>query len=81
MTITGPQIRMARAALGWSVAELAEVAGVGEATIRRYETGRGEIFPHTLERVQRALEKNGVIFLAPGETTDGGAGVRLRKKK
>jgi transcriptional regulator with XRE-family HTH domain len=71
---------MARVAVGWNAAELAEAANVGEATIRRFETGRGDIFPHTLERVQRALEKKGVIFLASGENKDGGPGVRLRKK-
>lgn len=71
---------MARVAVGWSAAELADASGVGEATIRRFETGRGEIFPHTLERMQRTLEKKGVIFLASGENKDGGPGVRLKKK-
>jgi ribosome-binding protein aMBF1 (putative translation factor) len=71
---------MARAAVGWSVFELAEAADIGEATIRRFETGRTEIFPHNLERLERALEKKGVIFLASGETKDGGPGVRLKKK-
>lgn len=80
MTITGLQVRMARVAVGWSAAELADASGIGEATIRRFETGRGEIFPHTLERMQRALEKKGVIFLASGENKDGGPGVRLKKK-
>jgi hypothetical protein len=28
--------------------------------------------------MQTALEEAGVIFLAPGDLTDGGAGVRLR---
>lgn len=80
MTIIGAQVRMARVAVSWSAADLADASGVGEATIRRFETGRGEIFPHTLERIQRALEKKGVIFLASGELKDGGAGVRLKKK-
>ncbi len=71
---------MARVAVGWSAAELADASGVGEATIRRFETGRGEIFPHTLDRMRRALEKKGVIFLASGENKDGGPGVRLKKK-
>lgn len=71
---------MARVAVGWSAAELADASDVGEATIRRFETGRGEIFPHTLERLQRALERKGVIFLASGENKDGGPGVRLKKK-
>lgn len=80
MTITGAQVRMARVAVGWNATELAAASGVGEATIRRFETGRGDIFPHTLDRIQRALEKKGVIFLASGENKDGGPGVRLKKK-
>ena len=32
----------------------------------------------TLETIRAALEAAGVIFLADGETTTGGPGVRLR---
>ena len=71
---------MARAAIGWSVADLAEAAAVGEATIRRYETGRTDMLPHNVDALKSALERKGVIFLASGETKDGGPGVRLKKK-
>ena len=71
---------MARVGVGWSAGELAEASGIGESTIRRYETGKGEVYPHTMQQLRAALEKKGVIFLAPGENKDGGAGVRFRRK-
>jgi len=78
--ISQAQLRMARVGIGWSAGELAAASGVGESTIRRYETGKGELYPHTMQQLRTALEKKGVIFLAPGELKDGGAGVRFRKK-
>ena len=75
--ITPTQLKMARAALGWSVRKLAEVAEVDPNTVSRFENGtdaRGS----TLTKLQRALESAGVIFIdGNGE----GPGVRLKKKK
>jgi transcriptional regulator with XRE-family HTH domain len=74
--ITPPQLKMARAALDWSVRKLAEMAEVDPNTVSRFENGtdaRGS----TLIKLQRALEGGGVIFLdGNGE----GPGVRLKKK-
>ena len=39
--ITGAQVRMARAFLRWSVAELARKAKVGISTVQRIETAQG----------------------------------------
>ncbi len=78
MGITRAQLRMARSALGWSAAELAEAAGVGAATVRRYERG-ADILPDRLDLMKRALEKGGVVFLAADELKGGGPGVRLKK--
>ena len=39
--ITGVQVRMARAFLRWSVAELADKAGVGISTVQRIEAVDG----------------------------------------
>jgi len=33
----------------------------------------------TLDAIQRAFEKAGIVFLEPGDLRDGGAGVRLKK--
>lgn len=70
------QVRMARAALGLSVRELAELSGVADSTILRFETGKGAILTTNMARIQKALEEAGVLFL-PAEHT-GGPGVRLK---
>ena len=71
------QIRMARAAIGWSVRELAKHSGVAESTILRFETGKGGMQTGTLDRIEEALVKAGVIFISADGA--GGAGVRLAK--
>jgi hypothetical protein len=74
---TGPQCRAARGLLGWSVARLAEAAGVSWRTIQRAEASQGVPRMHidTLEKIQFALEGAGVEFIA---RSNGGVGVRLR---
>lgn len=67
---------MARAALGMSLADAAKAAAVGISTVSRFEAG-GSSIPATRAALQRAFEDSGVIFLAAGELTDGGPGVRL----
>ena len=68
---------MARAALEWNASQLAAAAGVGVATVNRFE--RGGIVSTTEETViklRSALELAGVVFIPEnGE----GVGVRLRK--
>lgn len=75
--LVAPQIRMARAALGWSVRDLAERSGVADSTILRFETGKGGILAANLHRLQMALEESGVSFI--GADAGGGPGVRLAK--
>jgi len=73
--LTGVQVRMARAALGWGVRELAAKAGVNPNTITRIEKG-ADALAGTLTKLQRALEGAGIEF------TDGDApGVRLRGRE
>ncbi len=69
------QSRMARAALGWGVRELANAAKVSVDTIARFERG-DELRERTVEAIQRALEVGGIEFIAEN---GGGPGVRLRK--
>ena len=57
---------MARAALGWSIRKLAAEAGVGTATVARFETGQAEPIRVTAEAMQRALEAAGVVFTEHG---------------
>jgi transcriptional regulator with XRE-family HTH domain len=67
---------MARVALGWSAAKLAEAAQVGVATVNRFEAGAGATIPATLAAIERALETGGIEFISEN---GGGAGARLRK--
>ncbi|WP_214471055.1 helix-turn-helix transcriptional regulator [Mesorhizobium sp. dw_380] len=70
------QCKMARAAIGLGVRELATKAEVSPNTIARLE--RGEAMREgTVEAIRRALEAAGVEFIPEN---GGGAGVRLRKQ-
>ena len=69
------QIKMARAALGWGVRDLAEKAGVTANTVTRIENG-ADAKQSTVDAMRKAMETAGVIFIpANGD----GVGVRLRK--
>ncbi len=72
--LEGIQVRMGRAAVGWSVRELARNAEVTPNTISRIENG-GDALASTMERLQTALENAGVIFIDAAEE---GPGVRLK---
>jgi transcriptional regulator with XRE-family HTH domain len=74
------QMRMARAALGWGVRELAARAGVTANTVTRIENG-ADAKISTMSAIQAALEAAGVVFLADGEMVAGGPGVRLRPQQ
>jgi transcriptional regulator with XRE-family HTH domain len=67
------QLRMARAAVGWGVRELAERAGVTANTVTRIENG-ADAKQSTMDRLQGALEAAGVEF-----TNGDQPGVRLTK--
>ena len=71
------QVRMARAALGWSVRDLASRAGLAANTVSRYENGT-DAYGETLTKIQRAFEQAGIIFI---DENDEGPGVRLRKSE
>ena len=75
MIFTALQCRMARAALGWGVRELAAAAKVSTDTVARFERG-DELKERTIEALRRTLEAAGVKFI---DENGGGAGVRLRK--
>ncbi len=71
------QCRMARAAVGLGVRELAAAAKVSIDTVTRFERG-DELKERTIEALQRALEAAGVQFI---DENGGGPGVRIRKPK
>jgi transcriptional regulator with XRE-family HTH domain len=74
-TMNADQLRMARAALRWSVRDLAEKSGITANTISRIENG-SDTRTSTVESLKRALEAGGVVFIPEN---GGGAGVRLAK--
>lgn len=55
------------------------MASVGVNTINRFEDGQDARLS-SVDKMKRALESAGVIFLSDGQTIDGGPGVRLAKK-
>ena len=69
------QVRMARAALGWGVRDLAMNAGLSANTVSRFENGFGAMV-ETLSQIQEALETAGIVFISADQ--QGGPGVRLR---
>ena len=73
MIFTLLQCRMARAALGWGVRELASAAKVSTDTVARFERG-DELKERTIDALQRALEAAGIEF-----TNGDQPGVRLTK--
>jgi len=70
------QLKMARAAVGWGVRDLAKKAGVTANTVTRIENG-ADAKQSTMDRLQHALEAAGIEFI---QENGGGPGVRLRKR-
>jgi transcriptional regulator with XRE-family HTH domain len=52
---------MARVALGWSGADLARAAGVGPATVARFELGQ-VVQPEKVEAMRTAFVAQGIAF-------------------
>ena len=74
--MTSAQVRMARAALNWTVRDLAEATGLHRNTITNIEVGRYAGDPGTLALIESVFAREGVQFI---DENGGGAGVRLRK--
>lgn len=74
-SLSGAQIRAARALVGLSAERLAELTMLGIATIRRAEANSGKVAMTraNAERVIRTLEAEGLEFIAEN---GGGEGVR-----
>ncbi len=69
------QCRMARAAVGYGVRDLAKALEMSPNTITRFERGE-ELKASTVHAIRTALEVAGVEFI---EENGGGAGVRLKR--
>lgn len=75
--MTVEQIKAARMLLGWDQVKLAEMAGIGVATLRRLEAipGLAQGTQVSLDKIAGALANAGVKFLP--KTKNAGIGVRL----
>jgi transcriptional regulator with XRE-family HTH domain len=69
------QMRAARAALNWSLDDLAAASGVHRNTLSNFETRKYGGEPEKLATVKHTLEAAGAIFIEE----NGEAGVRLRR--
>lgn len=70
------QVRMARGALNWTVRDLAEYAGVGEKSVRRFEGSADalKMSVATYDAIIKCLEDSGIVFVPGCDTI--GPGVR-----
>lgn len=61
---------MARAALDWSLDDLASASGVSRRTIIRFEAGES-VLPAQVQKLRHALEAQGVLFIDNGRLAGG----------
>ena len=74
------QIRAARGLLALSQAELAEMASISVASVKRLETAAGvRGAAETIWKIQKALDAAGVEFIP--EEAGKGPGVRLKQAR
>ena len=78
MAVTSAQVRMARAALNWTVRQLADATGLHRNTITNIEVGRYAGDEKSLKVIQTVLSRAGVQFI---DEDGGGPGVRLRRRQ
>jgi transcriptional regulator with XRE-family HTH domain len=76
MPVTSAQVRMARAALNWTVRDLAEATGLHRNTITNFEVGRYAGNQESISVIEKVLRDAGVEFIAENGK---GPGVRLSK--
>lgn len=68
------QCQAARALLGWRCEGVADAAGIGVATVWRFEAGEN-VRQSSIDTIRKALEDAGIEFIPEN---GGGAGVRLK---
>lgn len=72
-TITGAQVRAARALLGWTAEDAGQAAAITRKTVERFEHCEGvpDFRSDTLLRLRRAFEAAGVEFIGSPEDRPG----------
>lgn len=61
--------------------KLAASAGLGLSTVVDFEKSRRQVSDDAIAAISAALESAGIVFLADGQSVDGGPGVRLAKRQ
>jgi hypothetical protein len=75
MMIDGALAHAARILIQWPRHHVARLAGLGEADLAGFETGATRLDARALERLRKALEEGGAVFIVEN---GGGPGVRLK---
>lgn len=70
-------VRMARAALKWSMDDLKDKTGISKNTLVRLEAGFG-VYHSTAIKIEQAFAKEGVSFVYESDTH--GAGLQLSRE-
>jgi DNA-binding XRE family transcriptional regulator len=78
MPVTKAQVKMARAALDWTVRDLADATGLHRNTITNIEVGRFAGDEASLQKIEKVFLAAGIEFI---DENGGGAGVRLNKRQ
>lgn len=81
MTMTGEQLRAARAMVRWDQTELAQRANVSLKTIKRLEAVSGPLDARSNWSIRSALELAGIEFLDADDYRSRGDGVRFHKDR
>jgi transcriptional regulator with XRE-family HTH domain len=72
------QIKMARAALGWGVRDLAARSGLTPNTVDKIENG-ADARKSTMDALENTLRNAGITFVDGNYSGSGGPGVRLSR--
>jgi ribosome-binding protein aMBF1 (putative translation factor) len=75
VAVTSAQVRMARAALNWSVRDLASATGLHRNTISNIEVGRYVGNQESLKAIESVLRSAGIEFLPGNGVSFRGLGV------
>lgn len=78
--VTAAQLRMARAALRWSLADVREHTGLAPKTLRKLEHGPADLmdrtWPATVHKLISCYEEQGITFVDADQQEGVGDGVR-----
>lgn len=61
---------MARAALGWTLDDLAAASGISRRTVARFEAGES-VLPARVQKLREAFESHGIVFVDSGSVAGG----------